>query len=316
MHNTKNNLMMFLLGITTVSLFFAVTYIEITLISIFITSVFLISVLTGVSTFEDKLLNIFAGIFLGFMLLSFSRYSYYFKSQHFVRLKQLEEKNTEIERLNAQKNEILGFVAHDLRNPLNNIEALCTLLLNNNQPQQELHLILHATHHAKSIINDLIEAVKNDKNKVDTEALNLNIFLTDIIAKWRTNNTRSLMLQLGDQDITSPANASKLERVLDNLISNAIKFSPIDREITIALNKVNQHAEIEVIDHGIGIPEELKPFIFQQFSKAGRSGLQGEKSIGLGLHISQLIIEQHGGKLNVQSQENIGTTFTLELPLS
>ncbi len=314
LHNTKNTLALFLIGIVTVSLFFSLEYLEIGLIAIFITLVYWLTMLSAQISFDDKMTNFFAGSLLGFILFCFSRYSYFFKSQHFVRLKQLEEKNIEIEKLHVQRGEILGFVAHDLRNPLNNIEALSTLL-NTEQPSEELKLILSSTHQAKSIINDLIEAVKTERDKLDTQSLNLNSFLTSTVEKWKTNTKRELILDVENPKILAHANASKLERVLDNLISNAIKFSPDDKKIFISLRKIAKHVEIKVKDDGIGIPTELISYIFQQFSQAGRNGLHGEKSIGLGLHISQKIIQQHGGNLLVESEVDKGTTFTVQFPL-
>jgi len=314
LHNTKNTLTMFLIGIGTVSLFFSLEYLEITLIAIFITIVYWISMLSAKIEYDQKVMNFFAGTVLSFILFCFSRYSYLFKSQHFVRLKQLEEKNIEIEKLHSQQGEILGFVAHDLRNPLNNIEAL-SLLLHDENPTDELKFILNSTQQAKNIIKDLIEAVKTDKDKLDTESLNLNSFLISTVDKWKTNTKRDLILDLADHKILAQANASKLERVLDNLISNAIKFSSDDKKISISLRKIAKQIEIKVKDDGIGIPKELLSYIFQQFSQAGRNGLQGEKSIGLGLHISRKIMQQHGGELLVESEEDKGTTFTVLFPL-
>lgn len=313
LHNTKNTLIIFLIGIATVSLFFSLEYREILLITIFITLVYWLAMLAAKISFDDKMTNFFAGTILGFILFCFSRYSYFFKSQHFVRLKQLEEKNLEVEKLHTQQGEILGFVAHDLRNPLNNIEALSTLL-NNENPKEELKLILSAAIQAKNIINDLIDAVKTDKNKLQTQALNLNSFLILTVEKWRINTNRELILDVEEHEILVQANASKLERVLDNLISNGIKFSSDEKKIHISLKKIAKRIEIKVKDHGIGIPISLIPYIFQQFSQAGRNGLHGEKSIGLGLHISKKIMQLHGGELLVESEENKGTTFTILLP--
>lgn len=310
MDNTKNTLTLFLIGIATASLFFALEYLEITLIAIFITLVYWFSMISAKINFDEKMMNVFAGLILGFILYCFSRYSYFFKSQHFVRLKQLEEKNLEVEKLHRQQGEILGFVAHDLRNPLNNIEALSTLL-HNEEPKEELKHILNASQQAKNIINDLMEAIKTDQNKLDMQSLNLNSFLTSTVEKWKTNSKRDLILHLEQDKIYAHANASKLERVLDNLISNAIKFSSDDKIISISLRKIAKRIEIKVKDDGIGIPKEMISYIFQQFSQAGRKGLQGEKSIGLGLHISQKIMQQHGGELLVESEENKGTTFTV-----
>jgi len=314
MHNTKNNLMMYLIGIVTVSLFFSLELIEILIITFFITGAYCFSIFNAPINVNDKIMNLFAGFILGFILYSFSRYSYYFKSQHFVRLKQLEEKNLQVERLLIQQGEILGFVAHDLRNPLHNIEAL-SRMLDEEAPKEELKLIMVSTDKAKSIINDLIVAVKTDKTELDTHPENLNTFLQVVTHKWKTNSTRNFRLNLTEEEIYAPVNAYKMERVLDNLISNAIKFSPDEKDIVISLSKTADEIRISVNDEGIGIPENLIPFIFQQFSQAGRTGLKGEKSLGLGLHISKKIMQQHGGELFVESKESNGTTFTIQLPL-
>ncbi|MCY1536457.1 Sensor histidine kinase ResE [compost metagenome] len=247
-------------------------------------------------------------------MYSFSRYSYYFKSQHYIRLKQFEEKNLQIEHLLIQQGEILGFVAHDLRTPLNNIEALSHLLYDD-KPGEELRMIMNSTDQAKNIINDLIEAIKTEKTALDTTTLNLTTFLSSTVDKWKTNSKRNFTLIMAESEISAQANASKMERVLDNLISNAIKFSSDEKGIIISLNKVAKKIIIKVKDEGIGIPSHLIPFVFQQFSQAGRIGLRGEKSLGLGMHISKKIMHQHGGELMVESEENKGTQFTVLLPI-
>ncbi len=316
MHNTKNTLLMFLIGIVTVSLFFAVEYREIIAISIFIVVVFILSMVMPKIAFQEKITNVIAAFILGFILLCFSRYGYYFKSQHFVRLKQLEEKNLEIELLNNQKGEILGFVAHDLRNPLNNIEALSQLMLLEDETNIEAKMISNSAQQAKEIINDLLEAVKSDQGVLEKKRQELVAFLRLIVDRWEKNSKREILFTSNRETIFAEVNASKLERVLHNLISNALKFSPINKPIEITLIQHQNNACIAVKDSGIGIPENLHGYIFQQFSKASRKGLQGEKSVGLGLHISKRIIERHRGKLLMQSKENEGTAFTILLPLN
>ncbi len=315
-YNTKNTLTMFLIGIVAVSLFFVVEYKEIIPIAFFIIAIFLLGMVIPKISFQDKIMNLFAAIILGFILVCFSRYNYCFKSQHFVKLKELEEKNLEIVHLNNQKGEILGFVAHDLRNPLNNIEALSAFLLMEDKHNSEAKMISTAAKQAKEIINDLIEAAKQDQPNLSTQKLELQAYLSNIIQKWRNNTKREFIFTGTEQKIFAYVNPSKLERVIDNLISNGLKFSEEDTPIRIKISELKNNAIINVSDFGIGIPAQLQEYIFNQFSKAGRQGLQGEKSIGLGLHISKKIIEQHQGQLLMDSQEHKGTTFTIQLPLA
>lgn len=315
LYNTKNTLVVFLIGIITVSLFFIIEYRKLLGIVAYIISVYLISMVFPDIPVQQKIINSVAAFILGAMLFSFSRYSYYFKSSHFIQIKELEEKNMEIVRLNTQKGEILSFVAHDLRAPINNIEALSNLMLIDNEHNGEAKMIVNSATQAKSIINDLIEAAKQDNNDLPTEYISLNAFVQRLVAKWEVNTDRKIRLSMGKEHLFLKVNPSKLERVIDNLISNAFKFSSIYKPIDITITKNDDKAIIKVADFGIGIPQHLQAHIFEQFSIAGRQGLQGEKSIGLGLHISYKIIEQHHGELSVESRENEGTTFTIQLPL-
>jgi len=109
-------------------------------------------------------------------------------------------------------------------------------------------------------------------------------------------------------------NREKMHRVMDNLISNAIKFSRAeDDNVEITLRQTSKGSFIDVKDFGVGIPANLLPNIFDRFSKASRKGLQGEESIGLGLSIVKQIILKHGGDINVESTEKQGSTFTISL---
>lgn len=315
MYNTKNTLFVFLVGIMATSLFFTITYKHIKFVVIYIVSVYLMATIFSNVTIQEKIINFIAGLILGMILLSFSRYSYYFKSNHFVQIKELEEKNAEILLLNNQKSEILSFVAHDLRAPLNNIDALSQILLLEEGKNVEIKMIASSTLQAKTIINDLIEAVKTEPTDISKENIQLKPYITKIINKWETNCNRKIEFIQNNEELIIKANASKLERVIDNLISNAFKFSEVDKPVSIELSNLQSKVFIKVQDLGVGIPVALQAHVFEQFSRASRKGLLGEKSIGLGLHISYKIIEQHNGKLSVSSIENVGTTFTIQLPL-
>ena len=100
---------------------------------------------------------------------------------------------------------------------------------------------------------------------------------------------------------------------MDNLISNAIKFSG-DSNVEISLQALNSQVIINVKDFGMGIPNDLLPFVFDRFSKASRKGIRGEESVGLGLSIVRQIIKKQGGEIEVDSVEKHGTTFTIKLP--
>lgn len=312
-YNTKNTLTIFLIGVVAVSLFFITEYKHIITISIFISIVFLLSVSIAKISFEDKFLNAIVGLVIGIFLISLSRFNYFYKSQNFIKIKELEEKNIEIERLNTEKNDILNFVAHDLRNPLNNIEALSNLIVLSENNNNEAELIAASVKQAKEIINDLLIGVKSNSNYAKT---NLSENLTSIKQKWLANTKRNIEFTDYSKKNMVNINPSKLERVIDNLISNSIKFSEDDQPITIALSNTANEVCIKIEDFGIGIPKGLQKNVFDQFSTSGRDGLKGEKSTGLGLHISKKIIEEHQGQLLMTSEENKGTNITIILPLA
>lgn len=106
----------------------------------------------------------------------------------------------------------------------------------------------------------------------------------------------------------------KLLQVINNLLSNAVKFTHAGGIINIKLEETESTLLVAVRDNGIGIPEELQPFLFDEFTKARRKGLKGEETVGLGLSINKKLIEVQGGKIWVESREGEGTTFFIEIP--
>ncbi|WP_199119473.1 sensor histidine kinase KdpD [Pedobacter sp. ASV28] len=312
MHNTKNTLTMLLIGIVLAGLFFLLELKHILVITVLLMLCYWFSIVSSKISFFDKVLNICAGLTLGLILFFISRYSYYLKSKSFIRIKQLEEKNKEIAMLNRQKSEVLAYVAHDLRSPLSSIQ-----MLNRVQPDEYPEfdvpkLIEEATQQADNIIGDLLEALKENTDILTTQRLELGSFIKAMVEKWRNNTGRSIHFVKSTHLVYAFINSSKMERVLDNLIQNAIKFSPVDQPIEVVLTK-REKLEIEIKDRGIGIPSNMINEIFKQFTPVGRMGLGGEKSIGIGLHLSKKIIEQHKGTITVHSTEGLGTTFTVQL---
>jgi len=313
LENPKNTLTIFLTGIVAVCVFFALELAEITIISAYIILLFVAAMIIPEISGQQKLLNVIMSGVLAFFLYACSRYSYYFKAEQFVKVKELEEKNKEVVELNQQKGEILGFVAHDLRNPLNNIEALSQIMIEDGKEDAELELILSSARQAKSIINDLIEVIQHDKIPFNTLATDLVVLIQEICANWQANVNpeRKINFKASEQKLIASINTSKFTRAIDNLIGNGIKFSNTNTPIEISLIKKENTYELSIADQGIGIPEDLRAMLFDQFSKAGRTGLNGEKSIGLGLHISKNIIEMHGCQLSLESEENKGTIFRI-----
>ena len=118
----------------------------------------------------------------------------------------------------------------------------------------------------------------------------------------------------GDLDLTFFADAHKLDQVLVNLVNNAIKYAPESKEVVIRIEKINDHAKVSVQDFGPGIAPEKLIHLFDRFFRADQSGSQSS-GLGLGLYISQKIIEKHGGEIGVDSELGVGSTFWFTIPL-
>jgi len=211
-------------------------------------------------------------------------------------------------------------VAHDLRNPLAAVESTAMIMELDEvdeETQENINIIKASCVKARGIILDLLEAARNDdQNVIETVQVDLNLFVRKIIDSWKIHNEAKVIFTFGSAYIPlyAEVNKEKFHRVMDNLISNAIKFSKENDKIEIYLDKENNLATIEVKDHGLGIPKDMIPHLFDRFSKAGRAGLRGEQSTGLGLSIVKQIIERHKGKIEVKSEEGKGSIFKISLP--
>ncbi|MEO6521098.1 MAG: HAMP domain-containing sensor histidine kinase [Mucilaginibacter sp.] len=322
MHNPRNSLTMYMMWLILVSIFFVFEYYE----TIFIVLVFLIAFSILLPYFQyDKgeiIKNQFVSITLLGLFFFSSRHVFSYRANHFIQLKTIQEKNLEIENANHLKDEILGIVAHDLRNPLAVIEGVSTLMgmdLNDTDEdgKENLAMIKASCEKARSIINDLIEVARNDSvENFGVEEVELNHFLGGIANEWRQNRSglAELVFTGTKRSVYTHVNKEKIQRVMDNLISNAIKFSIAGDKIEVLLKQESGKCIIEVRDHGLGIPDELLPYVFDRFSKASRKGVRGEDSIGMGLNIARQIIKKHGGDITVESIEKQGTTFIIALP--
>ncbi|MDB5156045.1 MAG: hypothetical protein JWR50_752 [Mucilaginibacter sp.] len=320
MHNPRNTLVMYFMGTIIAGMFFTFEYFE-TLVLAALAGAFFAMALPYYQTGTTEIImNNFASFVLLTVFYCMSRFSFSYRADNFLKLRAIEEKNIEIETASRLKNEILGIVAHDLRNPLTAIMALSSIMQDddsiNEDNQENLQMIRTSCAKATAIINDLIETANNENDSAfDIAEIELNQYLLKIVEEWSRSKLGQVeILYYGTEyPIFTHINVEKMQRVMDNLISNAIKFSGESERIEISLRDTNGQIFIDVRDFGMGIPEHLLPFIFDRFSKASRKGIRGEESVGLGLSIVKQIVEKHGGKIDVISTEKQGTTFTIHM---
>lgn len=240
--------------------------------------------------------------------------------------RELSKKNAELARLNEQKNQFLGIASHDLRNPLEVILQYSEFLLEDTKDLLETEQISYILKISESsafmlnLVNDFldyskIEAGRLEINKSRFDLVNLvkkTVEQHQVIANKKC--IKIILNSTGDSlEIT--ADESKIEQVLNNLLGNAIKFSPLENKVEIDVEKNNETAIISVRDFGAGIANGETDMLFEPFVKGANKATGGEKGTGLGLTITKKIVESHGGSITLETRNGIGTTFYVSLPV-
>lgn len=228
----------------------------------------------------------------------------------------------ELENVGNEKDRILKAVSHDMRSPVNSALALVDLLLSQPESFSEdqleyLNLIKKSCENALNLTKDLLEVATLNTEKLAKELTDITALIknnTELLNYRAAEKLQKLSLDLPQDHISVYINSEKIARVINNLVTNAIKFSSSGSTINIRMESADDDITISVQDQGIGIPEHMKDRIFDLFTEAKRFGTSGEQPFGLGLSISKQIIEVHSGKIWFESTEGKGTTFYIKLP--
>jgi CheY-like chemotaxis protein/nitrogen-specific signal transduction histidine kinase len=244
-----------------------------------------------------------------------------------VMQRELEKRNVELEKLNNLKNQFVGMAAHDLRTPLGAICTYSEFLLDEaskalTQEQIEfLATIKGSSEYLLGMVNDLL-----DISKIEAGKLELDLKPTDLVAV--IEHTVLLQRPLAENkkirlefhcDHAFPEiilDRSKIGQVLDNLVSNAIKYSHPGTTIEIRTIDDGDQAVVSVRDQGQGIPPEELGKLFKPFKKISVKSTAGEKSTGLGLAIVSKMVKGHDGRVWVESEVGRGSTFYFSLPVT
>lgn len=227
--------------------------------------------------------------------------------------------------LNDLKNRFLGVAAHDLRNPLGVMSGYIDLLRQEalgplNEAQQEvMGVMADVTGRMGALVEDLLDvsAIESGQLELEREPLDLNRFLKEQAhAQGLIAQGKSIRIAL---DVPEPLptvvlDGRRLGQVLDNLIANAVKFSPSDSTITLGGRADEESVHIVVSDQGPGIPPEERAQLFQPFRRGSNAPTGDEKSTGLGLSIVQKLVQAHGGRVAVDAAPGGGACFTVSLP--
>ncbi len=235
-----------------------------------------------------------------------------------VRNKQLMQTMADLEASQEENARILKIVAHDLRSPVTGINTLASLLLDSETLHKtnrtEVEMIRKVSDDSLKFMEELLNVNSSfrPEEKVSTDLLDLLEYCVNYMQHKAAEKKQRL--EVKGNHVFLPIYRERVWRVINNLISNAIKFSPECGLIQLELFETPAYVRIHVKDQGIGIPEEMKKQIFEMAGQSGRKGTSGERSFGLGLAISLQIMEAHDGRLWFESEINQGATFIMEFP--
>jgi two-component system sensor histidine kinase VicK len=223
----------------------------------------------------------------------------------------------------ARKDTLLDMITHNLAGPLNmskNILDWTKKVVSDSRSfdiSAQLELIADSTQQCIEIVNDFLkeehqESAHTYVRKTRFDILERITATLDKIIELNKDKNFRLITDLNNLNINS--DSVKFFQVIHNILSNAIKFTHENGQIDVKVEEGENDFTVSISDDGIGIPDNLKPLIFLQRTPAGRPGLKGEKSTGLGLFIIKQLVEIMDGTIWFESSENKGSTFYIKLP--
>lgn len=232
--------------------------------------------------------------------------------------------NKELAELNEQKDAFLAVLTHDMRSPLTNIHGYATLLRDHPEfpPDQRTYMseiILRNERALLEIVNNILDIEHLESGApvlLDRENLDL-VDLIEEVVELSKAQAEEKKIEVSIQTDSSPlflnADRQKVVRILQNLVSNAIKYTPEEGQVLVSAEMNGRSAVVSVQDTGYGIPAEELPHIFDRYSRVAK---HEHKAVGtgLGLTIVKSLVEAHEGEISVASEEGVGSTFTIKLP--
>ncbi|MBW4417691.1 MAG: PAS domain-containing protein [Myxacorys californica WJT36-NPBG1] len=240
-------------------------------------------------------------------------------------LEREQSARADAETANRIKDEFLAILSHELRTPLNPILGWSKLLqsgrLNLDKTQEALKTIERNATLQVQLIDDLLDVsrILRGKLSLDIKAVDLRTVITAAIDTSKlAAEAKAIAVEtnLPTETITVMGDSSRLQQIVWNLLSNAVKFTPSGGQVTIDLDKVGTHAQIQVTDTGKGISADFLPYVFERFQQEDGTTTRKFGGLGLGLAIARQLVELHGGAIAVSSPgEDQGATFTVKIPL-
>jgi PAS domain S-box-containing protein len=233
---------------------------------------------------------------------------------------ELQARRTAVVELNEVKNDLIAMLAHDFKGPLTTIVGFADVLAEDDRFDDEsrkfLAMISSSAMRLASLATDTLALSRLEQNE-----LTLTIETFDIVALVRDivrvfSVTRQIDLISDRAELMIAGDPARLRQVFENLIGNAIKYSPNGEPVELKLRAKGRGVEVAVRDEGIGIPDADRPKLFGRFARAQNARALGIGGTGFGLYLTKTIVELHGGTITVESKEGHGSTFRVFVPAS
>jgi signal transduction histidine kinase len=217
-----------------------------------------------------------------------------------------------------RRRDLLRVVSHDLRSPLSALMGHAQLLARRAEPgswaAERGQAILRAGQRMNAMIEDLVEAAREGPRRVrlELQPVELRPFLSEILARMSVSlPCQRVDLELGAAPLAVEADPARLERIVVNLLSNALRYSPPTERVKVRAEPAGARVVLSVVDHGPGIAPEDRAHLFERYYR-GRAA-EGTEGVGLGLHGTRLLVQAHRGRIRVEEAPGGGAAFRVEL---
>lgn len=236
----------------------------------------------------------------------------------------LKRQNLQLNELNNEKNSLMNIVAHDLKSPLNRISGLASIMeMEGGLPakqQEYLRMIKNATNSGSNLIIDLLDvnAIEENTSTPIISTIDMGSLIEERVNSFKVPaEVKSIKLEVNCSLLDSfYSDPDYVNRIIDNLVSNAIKFSPKNSVVRVSGKMEGDIVTISVSDNGPGFSEADKTLLFQKFRKLSARPTGGESSNGLGLAIVKTLVDRLGGKIELLSERGKGAEFIVKIPSS
>lgn len=235
----------------------------------------------------------------------------------------VREKERQAKEAEQRKNDLVVYLAHDMKTPLTSVIGYLTLLCDEKEispelRQKYLNIVLNKAEHLEDLMNEFFDVTRFNLTSIELELeqVNLSMMLEQMLFEFQPLFApKNLIYKLDTEpEIKVYCDPQKMERVFENLFRNAIHYSYEGSQIEVSMVKKNAYVEIQVTNKGKSIPKEKLERLFEQFYRVDKSR-SSAAGAGLGLAIAKQIVEKHGGKISAQSKNEL-VTFRIEMPYS